>query len=153
MTIELSRAAIHRSRKTEALVKGIILVVFFAMTLTAAATDPCATANTNLTVTQKKMYARSVSSNLTRWQPPAKIKIDKAIAMGRWIAVWATPSGAEQGVFFYSQDADGMKFHQVWGGYATPDEKSSLVRWAKKLDSSVPKNFAECFAEMATAGH
>lgn len=132
--------------------KSIILMVFFGSTMAAAA-DPCATANTTLTMAQKKMYARSISSNLQRWQPPTKIKIEKTIAIDHWIAVWATPSGAEQGVFFYSQDANGLKFHDVWGGYAMPDERPSLVKWVKKLDSSVPNHFAECFAEIATAGH
>ncbi|QNI36854.1 hypothetical protein [Edaphobacter albus] len=133
--------------------RRIGLLILAVSTLTAAAADPCATAKKTLTTAEKKMYARSISSNLTQWQPPTKIRIDRAITVGSWTAVWATPSGAEQGVFFYSQNASGLKFHDVWGGYATPDEKPSIVQWVKKLDSSVPNSFAECFAEIATASH
>jgi hypothetical protein len=134
-------------------VKSAIFLALLGTTLTAVAADPCATANTTLTAAQKRMYARSISSNLTAWQAPAKIKIEKAITVGNWTAVWATPSGAEQGIFFYSRKASRLKFHDVWGGYASPSEEPSLVQWVKKLDSSVPSNFAECFAGTATAGH
>lgn len=46
-----------------------------------------------------------------------------------------------------------MMFHDVWGGYATPSDKPDIVHWVKKLSSSVPDDFAECFAETVTAGH
>jgi hypothetical protein len=57
------------------------------------------------------------------------------------------------GHIFYSQEKSGMMFHDVWGGYATPSDKPDIVHWVKKLSSSVPDDFAECFAETVTAGH
>jgi len=130
-----------------------IAFMFLACTLTAYAADPCATAKTTLTAAEKKMYARSISSNLTKFVPPAQITVDRSMSIGNWTAVWATPKSAEQGVFFYSQEKSGLKYYDVWGGYAQPAEKSSLVQWVKKLDPSAPDAFAQCFAEKATAGH
>lgn len=119
----------------------------------AFAATPCAKVSTALAPAQRKMYARSIASNLTTRQPPSQIKIDKAITLENWTAVWATPKDMEEGIFFYSQEKNGLTFHDVWGGYATPADKPDIVQWVKKLSPSVPNNFAECFAETVTGGH
>lgn len=133
--------------------KDLVAIFLLISSLSASATVPCAKVSTTITPVQQKMYGRSISSNLAKWQPPDQIKIDKELTMGNWTAVWATPKGAEQGIFFYSQEKSGLTYHDVWAGYATPAEKPSIVQWVKKLSPSVPNDFAECFADTVTAGH
>ncbi len=133
--------------------KTLTVIAFLMASFSAFAAAPCAKVSTTLTPVQRKMYARSISSNLTKWQSPAQIKIDKALTLENWTAVWATPQNAEQGIFFYSQEKSGLTFHDVWGGYATPSDKPNIVQWVKKLSPSAPDGFAECFAEIVTAGH
>jgi len=134
----------------------ILAVVALAMLVfsgSAFAADPCAKTSTALVAAQRKMYARSISSNLSRWTPPAQIRIDKALTLEGWTAVWATPKDLEQGIFFYSQEKSGLTFHDVWGGSATPADKPNIVQWVKKLSPSVPPDFAECIANTITVGH
>jgi hypothetical protein len=133
--------------------KILVIAVLLVFSGSAVAANPCAGESATLSAAEKKMYARSISSNLTKWQPPDQIKIDKATSLKNWTAVWATPKGVEQGIFFYSQEKSGLTFHDVWGGYATPSEKPGIVQWVKQLSSSVPDDFAQCFAETVTAGH
>ncbi len=131
----------------------LAIAILLMFSRDAVAATPCAGASTTLSAAEKKMYARSIASNLTKWEPPAQIKIDKAISLKNWAAVWATPKNAEQGIFFYSQGKSGLTFHDVWGGFALPSDKPDVVRWVKKLSSSVPDDFAECAAEIITGGH
>jgi hypothetical protein len=133
--------------------KTLTALALLIASFSAFATTPCAKVSTTLTPAQRKMYARSISSKLTKWRPPAQIKIDKALTLENWTAVWATRQNAEQGIFFYSQEKSGLTFHDVWGGYATPSDKPNIVQWVKKLSSSVPDDFAECFAETVTTRH
>ena len=130
-----------------------VALALLICSLPAFGADSCANVSTALTAPQKRMYARSISSNLTKWQPPAQIEIDRSLTLGNWTAVWATPKDMEQGIFFFSQGKGGLAFRDVWGGYATPSDKPDIVRWVKKLSPSVPDDFAECFAKTVTAGH
>ena len=132
------------------MVKTILIPLLLASSVPAFASDTCAKASTNLTPPERKMYARSISSNLSKWQPPAQIHLQKALTVANWTAVWATPTGAEQGVFFFSQEKSGLVYHDVWGGVAAPSEKVSVVQWVKKLSPSVPDDFAQCFADAVT---
>jgi hypothetical protein len=129
-----------------------VIAVLLMFSGSAIAANPCASVSTTLSAAEKKMYAQSISSNLTKWEPPAQIKIEKAISLKNWTAVWATPKNTEQGIFFYSQEKSGLKFHDVRGGFALPSDKPNIVRWIKKLSSSVPDDFAECAAETITGG-
>lgn len=134
------------------MVKISLVSLFLVASSPAFASGPCATASTTLTQPERKMYARSISSNLSKWQPPAQIKVQKAVTVANWTAVWATPTGMEQGVFFYSQEKSGLVFHDVWGGYAASSDKANVTQWVMKLSPSVPNDFAECFADAVTAG-
>jgi hypothetical protein len=135
------------------LMKIITAITLLLSSFSVFAATPCTGASTTLTSAQRKMYARSISSNLTKWQSPALIKIDETLTLHNWTAVWAAPKDMEQGVFIYSQEKSGLTFHDVWGGYAEPSDKPIIVRWVKKLAPSVPDDFAECVAETITAGH
>jgi hypothetical protein len=106
--------------------KTLTALALLIASFSAFATPPCAKVSTTLTPAQRKMYARSISSKLTKWRPPAQIKIDKALTLENWTAVWATRQNAEQGIFFYSQEKSGLTFHDVWGGYATPSDNQTL---------------------------
>jgi hypothetical protein len=135
------------------MIRVIAIAFLLTSALCARAADPCARANTTLTPAQRKMYARSIASNLTSWHPPAQIEIDKAMSLGNWTAVWAKPGDTRQGVFFYSEDKSGLKYHDVWNGSVTPPDRSQLVQWVEKLDASVPEEFARCFAQTVTGEH
>jgi CheY-like chemotaxis protein len=132
--------------------KSLVCVIFLMISISAFAAGPCASKVTTLTTTQRKMYARSISSNL-KGQSPSTIKVDKALTIGNWTAIWASPKEMEQGIFIYSQEKTGLSFHDVWGGYATPSEKPEIVRWVKQLSTSVPDDFANCLAATITTGH
>lgn len=131
----------------------VVILAVMMISASAFAADPCAKASTTLPAVERKMYARSISSNLTKWTPPAQIKIDKGLTLAGWTAVWASPKDLEQGIFFYSQEKSGLVFHDVWGGYATPEDKPNIMQWVKKLSPSVPTDFAECIANTITLGH
>lgn len=80
--------------------KTLTALILLIASFSAFAAAPCAKVSTTLTPAQRKIYTRSISSNLTKWQPPAQIKIEKALTLENWTAVWATPPNAEQGIFF-----------------------------------------------------
>jgi len=111
--------------------KSLVIMAFLMISVSAFAAGPCANKVKDLITAERKMYARSISSNLSKWQPPSAVKIDKALTIGNWTAIWASPKDLEQGVFIYSQEKTGLSFHDVWGGYATPSEKPEIVRWIK----------------------
>jgi hypothetical protein len=133
--------------------KVLVITVLLTLSSSVIAANPCAGVSTTLSATEKRMYARSVSSSLTNGATPAQIKIEKAISLKNWTAVWATPKDMEQGIFFYSQEKSGLKFHDVWGGFALPSDKPDIVRWIEKLSASIPDDFAECAAETIAGGH
>ncbi len=135
------------------MVKVVFMGVLLAHSLYGLSEEPCTGASTSLSPSARKTFARSIASNLTKWQPPTQIKVQQVLSIGNWTAVWATPSGMERGVFFYSQEKDGLVYHDVWGGYAAPSDQEGIVQWVMKLSPSVQKSFAECFAGMVTAGH
>ena len=147
-----SLKANHKSARKPHYLKSLIVMALSLISISAFAAGPCADKVTTLTGPQRVMYARSISSNL-KGQSPSTIKIGKALTIGNWTAVWAAPKDMEQGVFFYSQEKTGLTFHDVWGGYATPSENPEIARWVKQLSTSVPDDFAKCFAETVTAGH
>ncbi len=135
------------------MVKIILMSTLLAHATSAFAAETCKKAVPDLTPPERKMYARSISSNLTKWQPPAQIKVQKSLSLANWTAVWATPTGAEQGVFFFSHDKSGLIYHNVWAGHATASEKQNVAEWVRKLSPSVPDDLAECFADAVTANH
>jgi hypothetical protein len=64
----------------------------------------------------------------------------------------ATPPGTEQRVFVYSLEKSGPVFHDVWRSHVAPSDKTSAVKWVKKLFSVVPDDFAERLAETVAFG-
>lgn len=134
------------------MVKGVLISLLLAHSVAAVAAGPCATASTGLTQSQRTMFARSISSNLSNPQPPSHIKVEKAFTIANWTAVWATPANSEQGVFFYSKEKSGLVYHDVWGGVALPSEQRDVAQWVMKLSPTVPASFAQCFAHKVTAG-
>ncbi|WP_263410517.1 hypothetical protein [Terriglobus tenax] len=127
--------------------KSIVVMALLACSLSAIAADSCAKASTNLGQAERKMYVRSISSNLSQWQPPAQIKIDRKLTIANWTAVWAMPSNTNQSVFVYSQEKSGLVFHDVWKDHTAAFDKTSIVQWVKKLSPTVPDDFANCLAE------
>jgi hypothetical protein len=149
---DLFPKADYKRTRIQHCLKSLVVMAFLMISMSAFAAGPCAGKVTTPTTTQRKMYARSISSNL-KGQSPSTIKIDKTLTIDNWTAIWASPKDMEQGVFVYSQEKTGLTFHDVWGGYATPSEKPEIVRWVKHLSTSVPDDFANCFAAAITTGH
>ena len=135
------------------MVKTFLINILLVLTASAFASESCSNGSRTLTSPERKMYARSIASNLSKFRSPADITVQKALAVANWTVVWATPTGAEQGMFFFSQEKTGLVYHDVWGGYATPSERANVMRWVMQLSPSVPREIARCFADAVTAGH
>jgi hypothetical protein len=48
-------------------------------------------------------------------------------------------------VFFLRRGAQ-PELVEVWGGVATPEERTEIVQWARKLPGNPPAELSECFA-------
>jgi CheY-like chemotaxis protein len=140
----------HKRARIPHYLKSFLVVALSMASISAFAAGPCAGKVTTPTPAQRTMYARSISSNFSKQQSPSTVEIEKILTLHNWTAIWASPKDMEQGVFIYSQEKTGLSFHDVWGGYATPSEKPEVLRWIKKLSSSVPDDFANCLADTIT---
>lgn len=126
-----------------------LMSVHAALACSAAlAAEPCEAVDTNLSPARKQEYAVLVASALTTKIKPADVKLQNFMGSGAWSAVYVSTPVSDDGVFFF-QDVNGKKtFKEVWGGWADPSEKPSLVKWGKKL--GVPDDLASCFADVVT---
>ena len=80
-------------------------------------------------------------------------EIGPALAEGDWRVVFATPSNAERGVFFFKRGA-GQRFRliDVWGGVIPPDERASTIKWIAAHYHQPPMLLTACVVDTVIAG-
>jgi hypothetical protein len=77
---------------------------------------------------------------------PETVKIVHFMASGPWSAVYASTGVSDDGVLFFDTVNGRKRFKDVWGGWATPDDRPELIRWATALGA--PETLARCFAHV-----
>lgn len=113
---------------------------------TSAAGGACDGVETTLTDARKHEYSALVAGSLTASVKPSSVKIRNFMAAGSWSAVYASTPVSEDGVLFFDTVSGKKQFKDDWGGWATPDDRPELIRWAKAL--GVPESLARCFAHI-----
>jgi hypothetical protein len=79
-------------------------------------------------------------------------QIGPVLADGPWRLVFATPTAAERGVFFFRRDLRGrFRLVDVWGGVVAPDERVETVRWITDRYGA-PAFIAGCMVELVIEG-
>jgi hypothetical protein len=80
-------------------------------------------------------------------------QIGDVLADGPWRFVWATPSGAERGVFFFRRDAKRRyRLMETWGGVLSSEERADTIRWVQARRGHPPRALAACFVDRVIAG-
>jgi hypothetical protein len=75
------------------------------------------------------------------------------LAEGDWRLVWATPSDAERGVFFFHRAGrHGYRLVDTWGGVIAPDERSDTIAWAQARAGHPSRRLAVCFVDAVIDG-
>jgi len=109
-----------------------------------AADHACTGLDTNLTDARKHEYATLVASSMTVKIKPSTVSLMNFMTSGSWSAVYASTPESDPGFFFF-QTVNGQKqFKEVWGGFAVPEDRPELIKWARALGA--PENLATCFA-------
>jgi hypothetical protein len=125
----------------------LILYLAFATMTTVTMAATCPGVDQSLTVARKLRYAGLIAQSIKAPHTPDQIEVSRSMRSGAWTAVWGRPQGMEQGVFFFLEASDGKpQFKEVWGGYALPEERPQLIKWASALGKSFPPELATCFA-------
>jgi hypothetical protein len=79
-------------------------------------------------------------------------EIGPVLADGPWRLVFATPTAAERGVFFFRRDLRGrFRLVEVWGGVIPPEERTETVRWISSRYGA-PAFVVGCMVELVIAG-
>jgi hypothetical protein len=80
-------------------------------------------------------------------------QVGYALREGDWRLVWATPSEAERGVFFFHRTGRaGYRLVETWGGVIPPDERASTIAWAQARRGHPSRRLATCFVDAVVAG-
>jgi len=110
----------------------------------SAASSACDGVDTALTDARKHEYAGLVAAAVDHKVKPSAVDISKFMESGAWSAVYASTPIADDGVVFFQAVSGRKRFKDVWGGYADPEDRPDLIKWAKALGA--PENLAKCFA-------
>lgn len=113
-----------------------------------AADQACAGVDTHITDARKHEYAALVASALTTKVKPSTVSFQSFIESGAWSAVYASAPETEPGFFFFETVGGQKRFKEVWGGFAVPEDRPELEKWATALGA--PENLAKCFAHTVT---
>lgn len=118
----------------------------FIFTAVSAADQPCAGVDTRLTDARKQEYAALVAAAVTVKVRPSTVSFQSFITSGSWSAVYALTPETEWGFFFFETVGNQKRFKDVWGGFAVPEDRPELIKWARTLGA--PENLAQCFAHV-----
>jgi hypothetical protein len=82
-----------------------------------------------------------------------RCKCPNALREPGWRLVWATPSDAERGVFFFRKTGARYRLIDIWGGVIARDERAGTIAWARSRKGGGPSpRLAACFADALAAG-
>ncbi len=86
-------------------------------------------------------------------QKVSAAQVSHVLAEGSWRLVWATPSDAERGVFFFNRTGRGA-YHlvDVWGGVIAPEDRAGSIAWARGRAGHPSARLATCFVDAVVAG-
>ena len=128
------------------------MLAMMAMTLAAAPLPGgCEALRQPLGTSVRAAEAKRVSHDAQ------KVKADGItliLADGPWRLVWALPTEAERGVYFYRRTAKGgYRLTDTWGGVIPPDERAETIAWVQKRPGHPPKRIASCMVDAVLADY
>jgi hypothetical protein len=127
------------------LARLLLSCILLSTASTLAAT--CSGVDQRLTSTRRALYADLIAKSITTPHTAAQIKVTRLMQTGLWSAAWGQAPDTERGIFFFHQQNGKPIFKEVWGGYATPEERPKIAAWPRsQLDPSFPQPLADCFA-------
>jgi hypothetical protein len=112
----------------------------------AIAASPCDGVERTLADAGRREYSKLVADAIGQKAKPETVKIVHFMASGPWSAVYASTGVSDDGVLFFDTVNGRKRFKDVWGGWATPDDRPELIRWATALGA--PETLARCFAHV-----
>ena len=86
-------------------------------------------------------------------QKVSAAQVSHVLAESGWRLVWATPSDAERGVFFFHRAGRGAyRLVDVWGGVIAPEDRADSLAWARGRAGHPSERLATCFVDAVVAG-
>jgi len=80
-------------------------------------------------------------------------QVSYALSERDWRLVWATPSDAERGVFFFHRAGRaGYRLVETWGGVIAPEDRTDSIAWAQTRAGRPSRRLATCFVDAVMAG-
>ena len=117
----------------------------------AAARSNCAAMTVRMTAATRAADARLVTGT---GQRTTGTEVSYAMTEPGWRLVWATPKGAERGVFFFRKLGKSYRLVDTWGGVIAPDERAGTAKWARSLKGGGPSPaLSACFAQAVADGN
>ncbi|WP_404371626.1 hypothetical protein AB5I39_04345 [Sphingomonas sp. MMS24-J45] len=110
----------------------------------------CSALRQPLTATIRAAEAKRIARDAKQTIKPAGVTL--ILSEGAWRLVWATPTEAERGVYFYRRGAKGAyRLIDTWGGVIAADERADTVKWARDRAGHPSQRLAGCFADALIA--
>ena len=131
---------------------AMLMTLTMTMTAAAALSAPCTALRQPIGAVVRAAEARRIARDAKQTVKPDGVTL--ILAEGSWRLVWATPTEAERGVYFYRRTAKGgYRLIDTWGGVIAPDERKETVAWAQARTGHPPRRIAGCFADAVLAGY
>lgn len=121
---------------------------FVAGSVPAAARDACGALRAPAST---RAADAALVTRIGRQKVSAK-QVGYALSEGSWRLVWATPSDAERGVFYFRRAGKGYRLVDTWGGVIPPDERNETIAWAHARAGHPSRRLSACFVDAVIAG-
>jgi hypothetical protein len=132
--------------------KSLFHVLVLAVSAGSLQAQPCVGVDQKGTPKLKRSMAASIALHSPGTVRAEAVHITGFMQEGGWALAFATPPGAERGVFFFALHEGVPRFVSAWGGVAGPDTSSSIASWTTTLDPNFPASLASCFADAVVSG-
>jgi hypothetical protein len=128
-------------------ISSALLVIAFPL-----AAQSCTGVDQNLTPERRALYGPLTAEKAGGDSIGKPVNVQSFMSMGDWVAVFATPTNAERGVFFFQIVNGKPVAKDVWGGVSDGLPASKIADWTKQVDPKIPRVLSMCFARAVVAG-
>ncbi len=129
-----------------------MFAMLMMMTAAASLPAPCTALRQPNGPSVRAAEAKRIARDAKQTVKPDGVTL--ILAEGAWRLVWATPTEAERGVYFYRRTAKGgYRLIDTWGGVIAPDERKETIAWAQARVGHPPERIVGCFADAVLAGY
>ncbi|MCK6964546.1 hypothetical protein [Enterobacter bugandensis] len=118
-----------------------LAILFLFIIPSAYATQECDLQAISINNDNLPYYKMLTQKSLSQKISLKEIHIIKVLNESEWVAIFMLTEISDPGVIFLKNN----NFIDVWGGEVFPEDKASVLSWAKKIH--MPDKLAHCFFE------